>query len=324
LKALSLFSGGLDSILATKLLQLQGIEMEGVCFISPFFGGKRAAIAAENLKIPLHTIDIGEYLLPLLLSPPHGFGKGANPCIDCHILMVKKAASLIPKIGAHFLVSGEVLGERPKSQSRWALNVVNEGSGWGDYLLRPLTAKNLSPTFPEKRGWVKRDQLLGIKGRSRRIQLSMAESLGISDFPTPAGGCLLTDPVFSKRVKDLLARGKLNLNEIELLKIGRHFRLEKTAKLVVARNKEENRKILQLATPGDFFLEVVNFPGPVALLRGEPHLILKAASVTSRYSDAPLTRTKVKYYQFPHTEERHVEVNRAEDKELEALRIGGN
>jgi len=266
---------------------------------------------------------MGKDLLPLLLSPPHGFGKGANPCVDCHILMVKKAASLMQKIGAHFLVSGEVLGERPKSQSRWALKVVSEESGWGDYLLRPLTAKNLSPTFPEKKEWVKRDQLLGIKGRSRVVQLRLAESLGISNFPTPAGGCLLTDPVFSKRVKDLLAQGKLNLNEIELLKIGRHFRLEKTAKLIVARNKEENRKILELATPGDFFLEVAGFPGPVGLLRGEPHLILKAASVTSRYSDAPSTGVKVKYYQFPHTEERYVEVNRAEDEELEALRIGG-
>ena len=323
MKALSLFSGGLDSILATKLLQLQGIEMEGVCFVSPFFDGKKAARAAENLKIFLYTVDIGEDLLSLLLSPPHGFGKGANPCVDCHILMVKKAASLMQKIGANFLVSGEVLGERPKSQSRWALNVVNEESGWGDYLLRPLTAKNLSPTFPEKKGWVKRDQLLGIKGRTRVVQLRLAEFLGISNFPTPAGGCLLTDPVFSKRVKDLLARGKLNLNEIELLKIGRHFRLEKTAKLIVARNKEENRKILQLATPGDFFLEVVGFPGPVALLRGEEHLILKAASVTSRYSDAPSTGVKVKYCQFPHAEERYVEVNRAEDEELETLRIGG-
>jgi tRNA-specific 2-thiouridylase len=323
LKALSLFSGGLDSILATKLLQLQGIEMEGVCFVSPFFDGKKAIRAAENLKIRLYTVYMGEDLLTLLLSPPHGFGKGANPCVDCHILMVKKAASLMQKLGANFLVSGEVLGERPKSQSRWALNVVNEESGWGDYLLRPLTAKNLSPTFPEKRGWVKRDQLLRIKGRTRVVQLRLAESLGISDFPTPAGGCLLTDPVFSKRVKDLLARGKLNLNEIELLKIGRHFRLEKTAKLIVARNKEENKKILGLATPGDFLLVVVCFPGPVGLLRGEPHLILKAASVTSRYSDAPPTRIKVKYYQSPHTEERYVEVNPAEDEELEALRIGG-
>ena len=323
MKAVSLLSGGLDSILATKLLQLQGIEMEAVCFVSPFFDGKKATRAAENLKILVHTIDIGEDLLSLLLSPPHGFGRGANPCIDCHILMVKKAASLMQKIGAHFLVSGEVLGERPKSQSRWALNVINEESGWGDYLLRPLTAKNLPPTFPEKKGWVKRDQLLGIKGRSRRIQLRLAESFGISDFPTPAGGCLLTDPVFSKRVKDLLARGKLNLNEIKLLKIGRHFRLEKTTKLIVARNKEENRKILELATPGDFFLEVVDFPGPVGLLRGEEDLILKAASVTSRYSDAPQTRVKVKYYQFPHGEERYVEVDRAENEELDALRIGG-
>jgi len=324
MKALSLFSGGLDSTLATKLIQKQGIDVEGVCFISPFFNAEKAQRAAHNLKIYLHIIDIGKDLLTLLKSPLYGFGKGANPCIDCHILMVKKAAVLMEKIGASFLISGEVLGERPKSQNRWALGIVGEKSGWSDYLLRPLTAKNLPPTLPEREGWIKRESLLGIKGRSRRTQLDMARTLGISDFSTPAGGCLLTDPVFSRRIKDLLATAKLELNDIELLKFGRHFRLAEGVKLIVGRNEEENRKILQLATEGDICLKVADYPGPVGLIRkidNDDNLLL-AASIITRYSDAPGERTKVEYFSLPQKDKRYVEAIPVEDEKLETLRIG--
>jgi len=324
MRALSLFSGGLDSSLAVKLIQKQGIEVEGVCFTSPFFTPEKVKKTAQNLKIYLHTLDIGKDILSLLRSPPHGFGKGANPCIDCHALMVKKAGSLMQKIGASFLISGEVLGERPKSQNRWALGIVEKESGWGDYLLRPLTAKNLAPTLPEREGWVKREELLEIKGRSRQAQLKMAKLLGIREFPTPAGGCLLTDPIFSRRIKDLLVRGKLNLNEIELLKVGRHFRLGNRVKLIVGRNEEENRKILQLALADDTCLQASDYAGPVGLLREEEdEMLLIAASIIIRYSDAPLTGGKVEYFKLPERKKEYLEAIPIEDEKLETLRIGG-
>ena len=322
MKALSLFSGGLDSTLAAKFIQKQGIEVEGVCFTSPFFTPEKAKKAAQNLKIYLHTIDISKDLLSLLRSPPHGFGKGANPCIDCHALMVKKAGSLMQKIGASFLISGEVLGERPKSQNRWALDIVEKESGWSDYLLRPLTAKNLAPTLPEREDWVKREELLGIKGRSRQAQLKMAKLLGIREFPTPAGGCLLTDPILSRRIKDLLVRGKLNLNEIELLKVGRHFRLGDRVKLIVGRNEEENRKILQLALAGDTCLQASDYAGPVGLLREkEDEMLLIAASIIIRYSDAPLSGGKVEHFKLPQRKKEYLEAIPIEDEKLETLRI---
>jgi len=325
MKALSLFSGGLDSSLAAKIIQKQGIQVEGVCFISPFLNAKKAEIAAHELGIPLHIIDISTDLIVLLQSPLYGFGKGANPCIDCHILMVKKAGSLMQEIGASFLISGEILGQRPKSQNRWALDIVEGKSGWKDYLLRPLTARNLPPTLPEREGWVKRENLLGIKGRTRRVQLEMARSLGIKSFPTPAGGCLLTDPIFSKKIKHLLKGGKLSLNEIELLKLGRHFLLKEGVKLIIGRNKTENTMILQLAIEGDTCLQVVDYPGPIGLLRkrdaGDEILFL-AASITARYSDAPHVRTRVEYFGLPQKEKRYIEVTPAEDEKLETLKIG--
>ncbi len=325
MKALSLFSGGLDSSLASKIIQKQEIQVEGICFISPFFNAKKAEIAAHELGIPLHIIDISTDLIVLLQSPVYGFGKGANPCIDCHILMVKKAGSLMEKIGASFLISGEILGQRPKSQNRWALDIVEGKSGWKDYLLRPLTAKNLPSTLPEREGWVKREDLLGIKGRTRRVQLEMARSLGIKSFPTPAGGCLLTDPIFSKRIKHLLKGGKLSLNEIELLKLGRHFLLKEGVKLIVGRNKIENTLILQLAIEGDICLQAVDYPGPIGLLRKRDagnEILLLAASITARYSDAPHARTKVEYSRLPQKEKRYIEVIPVKDEKLETLRIG--
>lgn len=323
MKALALLSGGLDSILPICILKEQKIDIEAVCFTSTFFDDSKAKRAAKNLKIPLTSMDITEELLCIVKSPPHGFGKGANPCIDCHILMIRTAGALMEKMGAKFLVSGEVLGERPKSQSRKALRIIDVESGWGDYLLRPLTAKNLPPTIPEKKGWVKREGLLGIKGRARGTQFEIARRFGIKDFPTPAGGCLLTDPNFSRRVKYLLSTGRLNINEVKLLKIGRHFHLNHQAKLVIGRCKEENLRLEKLATPGDFILKVKKYPGPTALFRGafNSGLIYKAASFTVRYSDAPEGITEVDYYQVPEGRVKTVRVKSAAGEEMEKLRI---
>jgi len=324
MKALALLSGGLDSILSICILREQGIKIEAVCFISSFFDGKKAKKAARNLKIPLITVNITDQLLSLIKSPPHGFGKGANPCIDCHILMVKTAGVLMDKVGASFLISGEVLGERPKSQSRKALRIIDTESGWGDYLLRPLTAKNLTPTIPEKRGWVKRERLLGIKGRSRKAQLELARKFGIKDFPMPAGGCLLTDPNFSRRVKYILSTGRLNKNEIELLKIGRHFHLNHQARVIIGRCKEENIKIEQLSTPGDIILRVKKYKGPITLFRGNFALELfhRAASFTARYSDAPEDKeVEVEYWQVPEGEIKKIKVKAAGVEDIEKSRI---
>lgn len=323
MRALVLLSGGLDSLLATRLIQNQGIKVKGICFSSPFFSSEKGERASKQLSISCKVVDIGKELISLLPSPPHGFGKGANPCIDCHILMVKKAGSLMQSEKFSFLITGEVLGERPKSQNRWALDVVARESGWGDYLLRPLTAKNLPPTLPEQRGWVDREKLFGIKGKSRYTQLKLAEEFNFKQFPTPAGGCLLTDPNFSRRVKYILSYHKLTLREAELLKVGRHFCLNHTSRLIVGRNKKENEQLITLASQGDVFFQVVDFPGPVALLKGstEEEFILRAASLTARYSDAPPGAVKVQYYQIPQKEKRWVQVNSMEEEMVEKLRI---
>jgi len=325
MKALSLFSGGMDSILATKLIQREGIKVEGIYFTSSFINlnTEEVKASAQNLNMHLHTIDIMEKLLVLVKFPLYGFGKGANPCIDCHILMVKEAGSLMEKIGCSFLISGEVLGERPKSQNRWALKIIGEKSGWGDYLLRPLTARNLPLTLPEKENWVKRENLLDIKGRGRNLQLKLAKEMGVKDFPTPAGGCLLTDPIFSRRIKSLLKQGNLNLREVEFLKLGRHFNTEDKTKIIVGRNEMENQKIRELAVPGDICFQVIDFPGPLTLLRGkkEKKILQKAASITIRYSDAPsLRKTKVEYYEIPSAKKKYLVTTSIEDEELEKMR----
>ncbi|MBC7106165.1 MAG: tRNA 4-thiouridine(8) synthase ThiI, partial [Firmicutes bacterium] len=238
MKALALLSGGLDSMLAAKLIQEQGIEVIGVAFTSPFFGPEKARRAAEWLGIPLHVIDITEDLIPILIRPKYGYGRNMNPCIDCHTLMVRKAGELMEELGASFIVTGEVLGERPKSQNAAALRIVARDSGMEGYLLRPLSAKLLPPTVPEEKGWVDRERLMGIQGRSRKPQMALAEKYGLKEYPSPAGGCLLTDPGLSRRLKGLLAEKPVpEPKDLELLKYGRHFKSPEGARIVVARTK---------------------------------------------------------------------------------------
>ena len=203
IKAVVLFSGGLDSILALKLIQEQGIEVKGVNFKTPFFGLGEAFVIAKDLDIDLEIIDITEELLKILKNPKYGFGKNMNPCIDCHALMFKKAGEYMNKIGASFILSGEVLGERPMSQNRNSLSIIERESGLEGKILRPLSALLLTETIPEKGGLVDRNKLLDISGRSRKRQMKMADEMGIKDYPSPAGGCKLTEPSFSKRLRTL-------------------------------------------------------------------------------------------------------------------------
>ena len=289
IKAVALFSGGLDSILAVKLIQGQGIEVKGVNFRTPFFGLDETLVIAKDLDMDLEIIDITEELLKVLKKPKYGFGKNMNPCIDCHTLMFKKAGEYMAKIGAFFILSGEVLEERPMSQNRNSLNIIEKESGLEGRILRPLSALLLPETIPEKEGWVDRSKLLDISGRSRKRQMELAAKMGIKDYPSPAGGCKLTEPSFSKRLKDLFAQGQYSLEEIELLKLGRHFRLGRGVKLVVGRNKNENEKIQEFFREGDLLFKAKNLKGPVSLLKGayriNDNFVGKSCQITARYCD---------------------------------------
>jgi tRNA-specific 2-thiouridylase len=293
MKALALFSGGLDSILAVKLLDEQGVDIEGVCFESPFFSAQKARQSARYIGLPLVVVDITERLLTIVLSPRHGYGKGLNPCIDCHTLMFRAAGEMLKGQGARFIISGEVLGQRPMSQNLRSLSVISRDSGFGDQILRPLSAKRLPETLPEREGWVNRERLLDLSGRSRRLQIELAARYGVAQYPSPAGGCLLTDVVFSRRLKDLITvNPTFSRRDLELLKQGRHFRISEKAKIVVGRNRRENEAIISLARREDALLTVESFPGPTVLVVGDPtpEELEVVAAITVSYSDAPLNQ----------------------------------
>ncbi len=295
-KVVALLSGGLDSTLAVKIMKEQGFDVKALAIKTPFCDfdcghgcGFRVMEVADRLGVDLKTVYLGDEYIEMLKNPKHGYGSGMNPCIDCRVMMFKVAKKYMEDIGAEFIVTGEVLNQRPMSQNKKALKIIEKESGLEGKVLRPLSAKHLEPTEAEKKGLVDRDKLLSIKGRSRKIQFRLAEELGIEEYPNPAGGCLLTDKQFAKRVKDLFEHtDNPSLNDIELLKVGRHFRLGK-AKLIVGRNKDENEKISALAIDKDTLLEARDYKGPIGLLRGsyDDDTLRLAASIVLRYSDAP-------------------------------------
>lgn len=267
-RAIVLLSGGLDSLLAVKVLQEQGIEVVGLTFESPFFGPKNARRGAEQLGIELIVKDISEEELALVKNPPHGYGKQMNPCIDCHAQMFRKAGEMLSE-GYDFVATGEVLGERPMSQNLNSLKVVARASGYPDLLLRPLSAKRLEPTKPEREGLVDRERLLDLEGRSRKPQLALAKKYGIRSYVQPAGGCLLTDPQYSRRLKELLKFDPdASVDDARLLNMGRHFRSCSGAKIVVGRDKGDNERIRGFAKDDDVVVVSDITPGPTALVRG--------------------------------------------------------
>jgi tRNA U34 2-thiouridine synthase MnmA/TrmU len=302
IRAVGLLSGGLDSTLAVKLMLDQGIDVVALNFRSPFCqcdrrGRCEAAEAAAKHGIPLHMIVGGDDYLRMLRNPKHGYGSGMNPCIDCRILMLKKAKSYARKIGAKFLFTGEVLGERPMSQHRKALEIIEKETGLKGKILRPLSAKLLPPTQAELRGWVNREKLLNIKGRSRKPQIALAASLGIFDYPCPAGGCLLTDKEFAAKLRDLFNhRRRVRLRDIAFLKVGRHFRLGEN-KMIVGRDEAENKTLLSFDDGRLTYLEVPDCGSPVTVLQGRPSkkALLAAARLTARYSDAKGEKVPVSY-----------------------------
>ncbi len=296
MKAIALLSGGLDSTLAARVVLDQGIELEALNFLTVFCNctnkGETCLAsqkAVESLGISLKVFNVSEEYLSVVKHPRHGYGSHMNPCIDCRIFMMKKAKEYMSQAGASFLVTGEVLGERPMSQRRDAMRLIEKEAGLEGYILRPLSAKLLPPSVPEQEGWVDRETLLNIQGRSRKPQIELAAIFGIHDYPCPAGGCLLTDPGFAKRIKDLFThQPDFTLNDVHLLKVGRHFRFSPKAKLIIGRKEDENQKIETFSREGDILLKAVHYPGPLSLLRGEsgPEEIERAAAITTRYGKA--------------------------------------
>ena len=301
IKGIGISSGGLDSMLAAFLMKKQNIDVVLVCFTTPFFSSHKAEKAARLLELPLRVVDISVDHLRMLRNPKHGYGSHMNPCIDCHALMLREAGEIMRRENGHFVFSGEVLGQRPLSQNKAALAAVARESGLNELLLRPLSAKLLPITLPEREGWVSREQLLDISGRSRKRQMDMAREFGISEYPTPAGGCLLTEEGFSRRLRDLFAHEpNPDLREIELLKVGRHFRLDSGVKLVVGRNQQENQIMDSLTRPGDLHIVCADRPGPTVLVASASGFesLDEAASACAAYSGAPAgsaTQVLVRY-----------------------------
>lgn len=267
-RALGICSGGLDSILSAVILRKQGIDVEWINFETPFFSSEKARRAAQQTKIPLRVKDITDDYLVMLKEPSCGYGKHMNPCMDCHAMMFKIAGTIMKEESFDFLFSGEVLGQRPMSQTKPSLRYVEKTSGFDGYILRPLSAKKLPETIPEKEGLVDRDQLLGFSGRSRKPQIALAKEYGITDYPAPAGGCLLTDKCFSDRLRDLFQHQEsFSKNELHLLKHGRHIRLKSGEKLIVGRTKDDNENISRYYNPKkDTMIKLKGSPGPVVLI----------------------------------------------------------
>lgn len=267
MKALALFSGGLDSALAIKVIKEQGIEVIALNFVSYFFGGKdeRAEKMAEQLGVQLEYVNFKDKHMEIIKNPESGRGKNMNPCIDCHALMFKVAYKLLEKYEASFIISGEVLGQRPMSQNKSALNRVRNLSGCGDLILRPLSGKILDETYPEKMGWIKRENLLDINGRGRKRQMELADFYGIKEYPSPAGGCLLTEPNYSKRLKVLEDDNYLDskyTHLINLARMGRFFRIDTGKYLFIGRKEEENLKIKEYKENSNIYIQGKDTPGP--------------------------------------------------------------
>lgn len=290
-KAIALFSGGLDSTLSILIVKEQGIEVEALSFIHEFGcirDTEKLISISQRFNFQVRFIELGEKFLEIVKKPKFGYGKNLNPCIDCRILMLKEAKKYMDELSASFIVTGEVLNQRPLSQRLRILELIDRESGLTGYIVRPLSAQKLQVTVPEKEGILKRDLLLGIEGRSRKVQIELAKRYGLTDYPTPSGGCLLTDPIYCLRLKELLKYiPEPDVREIRLLRVGRHFRINPELKAIVGRKKNENETLRILARPGDFILHTTDFPGPVVLLVGKAGLgdLELAAKLCVRYSD---------------------------------------
>ncbi len=292
IRALGLCSGGLDSILSALVLREQGIEVEWIAFETPFFSSRNAFEASARADIPLRVKNITPMYLVMLRNPPAGYGKNMNPCMDCHSLMFRLAGDEMKDAGFDFLFSGEVVGQRPMSQTKQSLRYVEKHSGYEGHILRPLSAKHLPETLPEIQGKVNRELLLDLMGRSRKPQIELARKFGVTRYPAPAGGCLLTDKGFSVRLKDLFHHQvDVEESDLELLKYGRHLRLTEAVKIIVGRTREDNESISSCYRPEkEIVLKLEKLPGPIVLMpsRAAKDLVLLAAAICAGYAKAPM------------------------------------
>ena len=295
-KAVALFSGGLDSTLAILVMLKQDIKVLAVTFLTDFgcnisdssSCSRDGAPAAAQFGFDLKLCHLGGKFVEIVKKPRYGHGKNMNPCIDCRILMLREAGALMEMSGADFVITGEVLGQRPMSQRRDTLDIIEKESGLSGLVVRPLSARLLRPTVPETRRIIDRDRLLAMSGRTRKPQMALARELGLTEYPSPAGGCLLTDPIYSRRLRSLLCDSpEPDSIDLSLLRLGRHFRPSAGCRIIVGRNEAENNAIEKLQRPGDILLQVEHAGSPITLLKGpdaEKHLEL-GASLCARYSD---------------------------------------
>jgi hypothetical protein len=327
--ALVLYSGGLDSTLAIKIVAQQGVKVIALHFLTPFSQSapeqieKLAKQVKDELGAELKIISLGEEFLEIVKHPKFGYGKNLNPCIDCKILMLNRAKQLMRELGASFIVTGEVLGQRPKSQHKDTLRLIEKQAGLEGLLLRPLSAKLLPPTAPEVNGWVKREQLFDFNGRGRTPQMKLAESLGIKEYAWPAGGCLLTIPSFCTRIKDSLEHNELTCDNVILLHLGRHFRLSPAFKLIVGKDEEQNLKLLKLAKERDIILEPQELPGPTAIGKGicENGIEMLASRIIARYTEAGAKSVKILIKDIFQNKEKIVSADSIEENHLKELLV---
>lgn len=342
IKAIGLISGGLDSALACCIMKREGIEVIGLhcstgfCITEHKRRIKRekdlkkdlrnpALAVASNIGIPIEIADISTEYLQIVLNPKYGYGSAINPCIDCRILMIKIAKEYSAKYDAKFIFTGEVLGQRPMSQHKYTLRLIEKESGCQGYLLRPLSAKLLEETVPEKMGWVNRNNLYDIKGRSRKIQLQLAKEFGIRDYSPPAGGCcFLVDINYARRFQDLvkhIGKEKIDMEKLNLLKLGRHFRINANLKIIVGREEKENKLLEQYADNRSLF-KCLNYPGAVAITEGnvdeESEKII--ASIAAYYSDGRKQK-EVEVIHINKEGEKIIRINPAKEQELNRWRI---
>lgn len=296
-KAVALLSGGLDSTLAILIVKNQGIEIEAIKFLTPFDCEisdrssplKDPSSVAGKFSFTVRISHLKDTFIDIVKNPKHGYGKNMNPCIDCRILMLREAKEFMDMVGAEFIITGEVLGQRPMSQRKEIFYHIDKEAGVTNRVLRPLSAKLLKITLPEADGIVHREKLYGFSGRSRKPQITLAAEFGLKDYPAPAGGCLLTEPNYARKLRDLLTHNPVpSIRDIDLLRTGRHFRLSPVCKIIVGRDETENTIIESLSLDDDCILKVEGVGSPITLVTGEitDEALKVAASLCARYSDA--------------------------------------
>ncbi len=328
-KCIVMFSGGLDSVIAAHLLISQGLEVEALHFVLPFDAGLGDSYAsirsrAARIGVPLTVIEEGEEYLEVLRNPCFGFGKHINPCIDCRIHRFRRAHAMMGELGANFIATGEVVGQRPMSQRMETMRRIEQRAGLEGLLLRPLSAKLLEPTLAEREGWVDRDRLLDLRGRTRKPQLAYAKEYGL-EYGSPGGGCILTDRQTAARYEDLVRYNPdYSLDDLRLMVRGRRFRLSPGLILMVGRNEQENKVLDKLVRPGDWVLEPADMVGPLAVARGEAtdEQLARCGSLVARYAKEAVRGGGARMRVRRNDKEWMIEVSPASDEECIAARVG--